>query len=56
MSSFSNTAGSLLMIFTFLIGCGVRISSIKHFLNKFAEDEQGIMFFIKMFLTAITKF
>jgi len=56
MSSFSNTAGSLLMIFTLLISSVLTIFSIRYFLNKFIENEKDAIFFIKMVLIALGVF
>lgn len=56
MSSFSNAAGSLLMIFTLLISSVLTIFSIRYFLNKFIENEKNAIFFIKMVLIALGVF
>ena len=56
MSSFSNAAGSLLMIFTLLISGISTIFSLRYFLNRFSEDEKGVVFFIKMALIALGVF
>ena len=56
MSSFSNAAGSLLMIFTLFISSISTIFSIRYFLNKFSEHEKGGIFFIKMVLIDVGVF